>query len=154
MLNAPLRIKHTSTHRLCRNASAILTELTMTYGRMSGYKCNLKHSMELGADGSVEPKIRMLQDAYRNMELVIDRKSGRMAGGFGIGGEPIRGQQVWRQAESGSGTFKAVYAGPGYNYVLWLHIDEYRRGAVKPFLLIESGTDIVNIHSGTCTHLG
>jgi hypothetical protein len=120
----------------------------------SGYKCNLKHSMELGADGSVEPKIRMLQDAYRNMELVIDRKSGRMAGGFGIGGEPIRGQQVWRQAESGSGTFKAVYAGPGYNYVLWLHIDEYRRGAVKPFLLIESGTDIVNIHSGTCTHLG
>ena len=47
------------------------------YDEAAGYKCNIKHSLQLGKDGSAEP--RALGDL--KIEFVIDRASGRMLGG-------------------------------------------------------------------------
>ena len=46
----------------------------------SAYKCTIKETMQLGKEGP-EPKAPAIAAAYRNAELVIDRKSGKMFGG-------------------------------------------------------------------------
>jgi hypothetical protein len=43
------------------------------YGEAAGYKCNIKHSLQLGKDGSAQPNA--LADQYRKMEFVIDRQA-------------------------------------------------------------------------------
>jgi hypothetical protein len=120
----------------------------------SAYKCTIKETMQLGKERP-EPKPPPLAAAYRNAELVIDRKSGKMVGspplgGFGTGTQ----SSVWHPGSSGA-AFKAVYTSgepPIILYLLTLQILENVQGAVKPFLLTEVG-DIVNMHFGTCTHL-
>ena len=66
-----------------RSAGAIgVMLLTVTndapaFGEAEGYKCNIKHSLELGKGGVLQPHV--LADTYRNKEFVVDRASGRIA---------------------------------------------------------------------------
>jgi hypothetical protein len=95
--------------------------------------------MTLGKEGP-EPKQPAIAAVYRNAELVIDRKSGKMVG------SPVsfRGASqysVWHPGSDGA-SFKAVYTSsyePPILYLLTLQILENEQGAVKPFLLTEVG---------------
>jgi hypothetical protein len=110
----------------------------------SGYKCNIKHSLQLGKDGSAQQ--HELADAYRNKEFVIDRTSGRMLGGTTAA---TWKHEVWDRG-SDKQSFKAVYtSSAGFLHVQLLQIREFENGVVKPFLLVD-GTEIF---MGTCTHL-
>jgi hypothetical protein len=114
------------------------------YGEAAGYKCNIKHSLQLGKDGSAEPNA--LADQYRKMEFVIDRASGRMLGGTA---SAVWRYEVWDRG-SGQQSYKAVYTSQaGFLHIQLLQINEYENGPVKPFLLVD-GTEV---HTGTCTHL-
>jgi hypothetical protein len=44
----------------------------------SGYKCTIKHSLQLENDGSTQP--HHSADVYRNKEFIVDRASGRVLG--------------------------------------------------------------------------
>jgi hypothetical protein len=113
------------------------------YGEAAGYKCNIKHSLQLGKDGSAQPNA--LANQYRNMEFVIDRASGRMLGGTASNWK----YEVWDRG-SNQQSYKAVYTSQaGFLNVQLLQIREYENGPVKPFLLVD-GTEV---HTGTCTHL-
>jgi hypothetical protein len=80
------------------------------------------------------------------MEFIIDRASGRMLGGTASG---VWKHEVWDRG-SDQQSFKAIYTSvAGFLHVQLLQIEEYREGAIKPFLLVD-GT---NIHTGVCTHL-
>jgi hypothetical protein len=110
----------------------------------SGYKCTIKQSLQLGKDGSAQPLD--LADTYRNKEFIVDRASGRVLGDISY--------QVWNHQVLDSGSdeqsYKSVYTSQGkYRHIDVLQIEEFREGAIKPFLLME-GT---KMHTGTCTHL-
>jgi hypothetical protein len=109
--------------------------------------------MELGKEGP-EPKVPAVAAAYRNAELVIDRKSGKIVGTPPVSFRGASQYSVWHPGDGGA-SFKAVYTSgepPHVLYLLTLQILESGQGAVKPFLLTEVG-DIVNMYFGTCTHL-
>jgi hypothetical protein len=113
------------------------------YGEAAGYKCNVKHSLQLGKDGSLKP--RALGD--RKMEFVIDRASGRMLGDLA--------STIWNievlDRGSDKQSYKVLYTSqPGpFLYIQLLQIEEEENGPVKPFLLVDS----TEIYTGTCTHL-
>ena len=114
------------------------------YGEAAGYKCNIKHSLQLGKDGSAQPNA--LANQYRNMEFVIDRASGRMLGGTA--------STFWNYEVLDRGSdqqsYKALYTSQaGFLNIQLLQINEYEDGPVKPFLLVD-GTEV---HTGTCAHL-
>jgi hypothetical protein len=114
------------------------------YDDAAGYKCNIKHSLQLGKDGSARPNA--LAEQYRKMEFVIDRASGRMLGGTA--------STTWRYEVLDRGSdqqsYKAVYTSQaGFLNIQLLQIEEFQDGPVKPFLLVD-GT---KVHMGTCTHL-
>jgi hypothetical protein len=77
-----------------------------TYGEAAGYKCNIKHSLLLGKDGSAKP--HALEDQYRKMEFVIDRATGKMLGGTAPGWK----YEVWDRG-SGEQSYKALYTSQG-----------------------------------------
>jgi hypothetical protein len=143
-----------------RIAIAALVLLILCAGEsaqdFSGYKCNIKQSLQLGKDGSAQQY--ELAESYRNMEFIIDRASGRMLGGTV---SEVWSHQVWDRG-SDQQSYKAIYgsiplihlgrivgAGPPYINLQMLQIGEYEQGAVKPFLLVDGMT----MHMGTCTHL-
>jgi hypothetical protein len=80
-------------------ALVTVTGGTAAFGEATGYKCNIKHSLQLGKDGSAQPNA--LADMYRNMEFIIDRASGRMLGGTGSG--------VWKHAVWDRGSDQQSY---------------------------------------------
>ena len=79
---------------LCASASA---------QDFSGYKCNIKQSLQLGKDGSAQQY--ELAESYRNMEFIIDRASGRMLGGTV---SEVWSHQVWDRG-SDQQSYKAIY---------------------------------------------
>jgi hypothetical protein len=110
----------------------------------SGYKCTIKNSLQLKKDGSSQRN--PVPDTWGTMEFIIDRASGRMLGGTASG---VWKHEVWDRG-SDQQSFKAIYTSvAGFLHVQLLQIEEYREGAIKPFLLVD-GT---NIHTGVCTHL-
>jgi hypothetical protein len=70
----------------------------------SGYKCNIKHSLQLEKDGSAQP--HQLAHVYRNMEIIVDRESGRML----LDGTTfdVWKREVWDRG-SHQQSFKVVY---------------------------------------------
>ena len=108
------------------------------YGEAAGYKCNIKHSLQLGKDGSAEP--RALGDL--KIEFVIDRASGRMLGGTA--------SAVWRYEVLDRGSdkqsSKVLYTShAGFLHIQLLQIEEFQDGPVKPFLIVDS-TEVHNLH--------
>ena len=111
------------------------------YGEAAGYKCNIKHSLQLGKDGAAEP--RALGDL--KIEFVIDRASGRMLGGTAA--------TVWKYEVldygSSQQSYKVLYTSQaGFLHIQLLQIEEFEDGPVKPFLIVDS----TEVHTGTCTH--
>ena len=109
------------------------------YGEAAAYKCNVKHSLKLGTDGSAEPR------PLRRIEFVIDRASGRMLGG-------TASDWKYEVLDRGSDeqSYKAFYTNQvGFLHVQLLRIEEFQDGPVKPFLLVDGPV----VHTGTCTHL-
>jgi hypothetical protein len=109
----------------------------------SGYKCTIKRSLQLEKDGSTQP--HHSADVYRNKEFIVDRASGRVLGDISY--------QVWNHQVLDTGSdeqsYKSVYTSQGkYRHIDVLQVEEFREGAIKPFLLMQ-GTEM---HTGTCTH--
>jgi hypothetical protein len=110
----------------------------------SGYKCTIKHSLELGDDGS--PRPHSSAEAFRNMEFIVDRTSGRLLGDIS--------SQWWRKHEildrgSDQQSYKVIYITEPTVHVNLLQVQEFQVEAVKPFLLVND----TDMHTGTCTAL-
>jgi hypothetical protein len=130
----------------------VVTGSTAAFAEAAGYKCTIKHSINLGDDGLPKQLKPDSFNYYRNQEFVVDRASGRILGNV------IRTEGSQREVlDSGSEhwSYKLTYSFPSppspppHAHVNLLQVREYQAGAVKPFLLVESDT----MHMGTCTHL-
>jgi len=109
----------------------------------SGYKCTIKHSLELGDDGS--PRPHSSAEAFRNMEFIVDRTSGRLLGDIS--------SQWWKHEILDRGSdqqsYKVIYITEPTVHVNLLQVQEFQVEAVKPFLLVND----TDMHTGTCTAL-
>jgi hypothetical protein len=112
-----------------------------------GYKCTIKRSFELREDGSIQP--HTTPEAFRNMEFIVNRESGQMLGD--ISSRWWTGKREVLDRGSDQQSYKLIYTSvPPIVHVNLLQIAEYRKDALKPFLLVAN----TNMHTGDCTHLG
>jgi hypothetical protein len=127
----------------------VVTGSTAAFAEAAGYKCTIKHMVELGDDGLPQLNAGRL-NYYRNQEFVVDRASGRILGNV------IRTEGAKLEVlDSGSDQWPYVllYTYPSYPsshaHINLLTVREYRAGDVKAFLLVENDT----MYTGACTHL-
>jgi hypothetical protein len=109
------------------------------------YTCTVKQSLALQKDGSTRPHRN--EQAFRNGEFTVDRKTGQMRGV--VDSQAWGKHEVWDRG-SDEASYKSIYALPPPDVeIALLQIRELRDEADKPFLLVVD----TSLLTGTCTHL-